>query len=125
MTEKIHNIRVARIWMEDGILHQNFASGAEIETNDLIELAELGNKFYKQENLVYVDMSNIKSVSYEARQYLKTKDASVNVKAMAFKVKSNISRIIGNFLNSVSNLDYPSKLFTDDEKAIKWLKQFE
>jgi len=123
---KVHSIRVANIWMrEDGILQEDFLDNAEVQVEDVKELMKVVNEYFPQKNLAYVDMSNIKFVSYEARKFLKTKEAALNAKAVAFKLQSKVSRIIGNFIIRVTNPeDYPTKLFNNEEEAIKWLKQF-
>ena len=126
MNEKIYQTKVVTIWQRnDGIIQEDFVDGAIIGLLELKEIIEIGKKLFNPKYLVYVDMSNIKSVSYEARNYLKTDEASLKVKAIAYKIQSKVSTIIGNFLNYVNKPDYPTKLFTNEEKAIEWLKSFE
>ncbi len=125
MEELVFNTRVVKIWKrEDGIAVQQYHKDAQIELADMKEIIDIGYKYFNQENLIFVDASGIKEISYEARKILLTKEGSANVKAMAIKVKSKTSTFIANFFYYVNKPEYPTKLFTNEEKAIEWLKSF-
>lgn len=126
MEEEVHYTRVAKIWRRrDGIVQEDFNKNAEVNKDDVLDIVKIANDFYAEnKNLVFVDISDIKSVTYEARNYLKSDEAFMNVKAVAYKVHSRSSVIIGNFLNTVNKPQFPTKLFTSENKAVSWLKSF-
>ena len=71
-----------------------------------------------------VDISKIKSVTREAREYFAGEKASEVAKSIAIIVSSPVSRVIGNFLIGLNKPSYPIKLFTKVKEAEDWLKQF-
>jgi len=125
MERKVFENNIFKVWMrDDGILQEDFFDEAEIGIDDVKKVVKIASTYFKQKNLTYVDVSNIKSISYEARKYLQSEEASENVKAVAFKVKSKVSIFMAKFLNTVNRPKYPTKPFTDEKKAIEWLKSF-
>ena len=112
--------------------------GSEMNVMDFVKAGQYIHaiKLYREENGVglmeakeYVDqlragieMKNLKCSSIEE---LKDHDASSRCSGVAMKIKSNVSRIIGNFMYSINKLPYPVKLFNDEKKAIEWLKSLE
>ncbi len=122
MEKQVFKTSVAKIWTtDDGISIQEFFENVDVNLSDLKEIVKIANKHFNKENLILVDISKGQSISYEAREFLKSEEASMNVKAVAYKTNSKTNRIIGNFLTYVNKPDYPTKLFTNEEKAIKWL----
>ncbi|MCK4764636.1 MAG: STAS/SEC14 domain-containing protein [Candidatus Aminicenantes bacterium] len=72
-----------------------------------------------------LDMSKIKSMNKEARDYYARGDKRESCeKAVALIIKSPISRILGNFFLGFNKPTEPTKLFTDEKKALEWLKTF-
>lgn len=70
-----------------------------------------------------IDMKGIKSTTREARTYMATVGATL-VKAAALITGSAINRTIGNIFLKIDRPPVPLKLFTSEEKARKWLRQF-
>lgn len=70
------------------------------------------------------DIRLIKSGSREARQRLSDRDAGEGITAVAVLVKSKTHRILYNFFTSIYKDPSPTKLFTDESEALKWLSQF-
>ncbi len=126
MDEQVHELNVCNMWRDqDGILHEDFFPDVEVELDDVKEIVAIATKYFSGDNLVFVDISKLRGVSYDARNYLKTDEASANAKAVAYKVRTKRSQIIGNFLNSVNTPQFKTKLFVDDDKALNWLKSIE
>lgn len=70
------------------------------------------------------DIRRIKSGSREARQRLSDKDAGEGISAVAVLVKSKTHRILYNFFTSIYKDPAPTRLFTDEAEALKWLQQY-
>lgn len=58
------------------------------------------------------------------RDYWATKDACPYSKAEAFIINSIAMRMIANFYLKINKPERPTKMFTREEEAIKWLKTF-
>ena len=66
------------------------------------------------------------TVTLQTRKYTATKKANKYLSAVAMVItKGNLAhRIIGNVIVKVDNRPTPTKLFTNEEKAIAWLQKF-
>jgi hypothetical protein len=73
---------------------------------------------------MYIDISEIKSVSKEARDYLAGGKAIEHISASALLAGSLRSKMLGTFYLSFNNPGIPVKLFTDKADALKWLRKF-
>ncbi len=129
MTEQEKNIRKARIATvfldDDGILKVCQYDHVDASLEDLVEinnysLALCGGKKVPVLN----DIRGIKSVEREARQFPSHPDVVRLSKACALLVSSPVSRVIGNFFLGFNKPPYPVKLFSSEEKALEWLKNF-
>lgn len=69
------------------------------------------------------DIRAIKSTSKDARDYM-ANEGNQLVVASSLLVNSSVTKMIGNFFVSVSKPSNPTRLFTDEEKAIEWLEQY-
>jgi hypothetical protein len=70
------------------------------------------------------DIRKVKSGSREARQRLSDKDAGEGISAVAVLIQSKTHRILYNFFTSIYKDPSPTRLFTDEAEALKWLQQF-
>lgn len=73
---------------------------------------------------VYHDMSDILSADKDAREYVTSEPAQKVIKVLAVITKSPVSQMLGNFFLGLNKPPYPTKLFQDEEKALKWLRQY-
>jgi len=79
----------------------------------------------RDENIyIYIDVSNIGGISVEARKYF-AKAVNPRSRACALLVGSGISRILGNFLVGFNKPPIPTRLFTDKQKALRWLFEWQ
>jgi hypothetical protein len=114
-----------RYVLEDGII-----IGTYLETTSLdIDMAQKGVEMRRALSNnsampLLMDISNLKGASAEARQYLASTESLSEVRAGALLVKSIFSEALGNFFFAVSKPIIPKKIFTDKNKAIAWLNQF-
>ena len=63
-------------------------------------------------------------MSYEARHHFSVKDRDSKTCAFGILIGSTTSRVLGNFYLGINKPTVPTKLFDNEEEAIKWLKQF-
>ena len=73
---------------------------------------------------VFIQMSDVKSADKDARDFFSSDEGTKGVKAGAIFVDSVFYSFLGNFFLQVTKPKIPAKLFTDKEKAIKWLEQY-
>jgi hypothetical protein len=71
-----------------------------------------------------VDLRKIKSISKEARDHFSMRGRTNRVNAIAMLINSPASKVIGNFYILFSKPTTPTKLFTDENQALAWLRQF-
>lgn len=80
-----------------------------------------------QKDKSYPLLSNIKAVknsTKSARDFLASEEGCKAVVAAAVLIDSPISSMIGNFFIRVSKPLRPTKIFTNEKEAKKWLSQF-
>jgi hypothetical protein len=84
-------------------------------------LAEMGNgkKF-----LLLFTAGDDTSVSTEARYYASTPEANKYTIASAFVVKSIAQKLLGNAYVTFNKPITPTRIFTDENEAVKWLNTF-
>lgn len=76
--------------------------------------------------LLLIDFRQIKGVSKDIRDLAAKHPLSMkHNKRLAVLVGFGISKIIGNLALRFSKPKYPTRLFTNEEKAIEWLLSFE
>ncbi len=63
-------------------------------------------------------------VDKESREYSASEEANIYTIAEAFVIKSAALKIVGNFYIQVNKPTRPTKIFTNEEDATKWLKTF-
>lgn len=71
--------------------------------------------------LLLIDLTDIRSMSRDAREEYKTSSADENVKAIALVTESVVGRMIANFFLSFNKAKAPIKLFNNYNAAEKWL----
>lgn len=91
---------------------------AHENTKAVIEVSD-GNIFP-----MIVDTRKIKSIEKEARDHFSMRNRKGQVSAIAILISSPVSVIIGNFFMGLNKPAVPTKLFKDEERALKWVKQF-
>ena len=116
-------------WVEEQqILRVNYIHDTDLEgTKQHISMLK---EYLKKHNipmpaLAISDASQIKnSVKKEIRDYLSSEALLPICKASALLVNSGISKTVGNFFLTFSQPSYPTKIFTNEKKALEWLQSF-
>lgn len=73
---------------------------------------------------VLADTRKVKSATREAREYLSSADALEGLTAGAILSDSSFSVLLANFFLKVNRPKMPTRLFTVEANAMKWLEQF-
>lgn len=117
---KSATIRLIAPRLIENIIH-NYTT---IEEEDLLELKEANVKISNgQPYAVLIDSGMMTHITKEARELLASKEFAQNSIAKALLVRSLGHRIVGQFYIRVNKPHVKTELFTDREKAIKWLKK--
>ena len=112
-----------KMWIEDDIVFVKFL--AAHYTDKMVDEGIKGRLSITKgkEYLMFSDISKLKSSTREARQRMSGKDGGVGVIAVAILSKSKVQEVIYNFFNVVYKAPVLAKMFTDQNKAIEWLKK--
>jgi hypothetical protein len=74
-----------------------------------------------QHSLV-IDISNVREVTFEAREFLLRPDGGLkNLKAAAFVVSNPVAALIGNFFMKTEK-NFPTRVFFNIEDASLWIQ---
>lgn len=73
---------------------------------------------------VLVDITEVKGADREARAYLASEEVATVQSAAALIVGSPISKLVGNFFIGLNKTKFPTRLFTNEKRAMKWLNTF-
>ncbi len=122
MKNHLFENEIIKFELEDSIL----LSTLKVELLDLnIAKTITDNRLKAQNGVNYPLLSNVKSlkgISKETRDYMASKEGCAGVLAAAVIIDSPVTSMIGNFFINISKPLVPTKMFTDEEKAKKWLK---
>lgn len=66
----------------------------------------------------------IKKITKEARDFLASKEGCAGITVFAILINSPIGSMIGNFWMRINKPLVPTRIFTKEEDAKKWLKQY-
>ncbi len=124
--QDVQGSRVAKVWVgEDGICRIIHEPNADVSLEDAQETMAAYNKVRGGKRLpLFIDTKNQRSFSREARHYYASEEAAAVASAAAIIVGTPVSRVLGNFYIGLSNPLLPSRLFTDEDEAMAWLKGF-
>lgn len=73
---------------------------------------------------VLVDVQRGAPLTKEAREYLVGREATAVTLALAIVVHSPVGKAAGNFFLRIQKSMIPTQVFTSEENAILWLKEF-
>ncbi|MFL5762531.1 MAG: hypothetical protein ACJ77K_01235 [Bacteroidia bacterium] len=119
-------IRAFSTWLDDnGICYTVVKPNAVISIEDAVQNTASVKEV--SEGKIYpllVNLKEINSISKEARDHFTMQNRKPGVNSIGLLIKSPVSRIIGNFFLGLNKSTVPVKLFTDETKAVSWLKQY-
>lgn len=113
-------------WMgNDGIARTVVDAGAEVDVEEAKENTEAVFSLYKDKKFpLLIDSRHIKYITKEARDHFSIRNRETLITAFAVLIDSPLSRVIGNFFMGLNKPSVPARLFTKEEEAIKWLKNY-
>lgn len=97
----------------------------EINVNDVNLIAQMCKEKGGGEVLpllIIVDEYTLPSA--EARKFIAQKDSNPYAKAEAYVIKDLSQKIVGNFFLKVDKPARPTKIFSNEQDALEWLKKF-
>ncbi|MDP8262425.1 MAG: hypothetical protein P9M13_03880 [Candidatus Ancaeobacter aquaticus] len=112
-------------WIEDGIVRHNVAvKEYTLEmAKEVVKFCKKLNKGSKQKCLLLVDMGNVTDQTPESTKYMSSDPEIKKVfQKVALMVKNIFVKMAGECYLKLANPIVPTKLFTDEAGAIKWLK---
>lgn len=71
-----------------------------------------------------LDAKELKNITKPARDFLASEKGCQGIIAGAFLINSSLGRIIGNFFIQINKPLRPTKIFTNEIKAKKWLSKY-
>ncbi len=117
----------ATVWLgADGITRAAFRAGARETLETARENVQAGVTISGAiERPLLLDMTHIGSMDKAARDYYAQGDQREGAeKAIALITNSALSRVIGNFFIGLNRPVKPTRLFTSEESALQWLRQY-
>lgn len=111
--------------LRDDLLIGTFKKGLKINLEIAKEIVRSWQDFTEHKpvrQLVY--NQGVVSMDKKARDYLSSDEAVGKVIAGAIVLDSPFSTFLGNFYLSVSRPKMPARIFSNTEKALKWLDKF-
>ena len=127
MQHEVVNIRIGLIWIdEDGIFRLEINAMSEIVVEDIHEINRTWEHLTNGRTMVPVlaNMRNIKSATREARNAGLNEISIEATSALGLIVGSPVSAAIGNLFLRLTRPPYPTRIFTNENTARLWLKQF-
>ena len=111
-------------WVKGNVLYCKYAKDLDVTLEVAKFCVESRIFFTKGKSFtLLVDMRGIRSITKEARTYLATIGSTL-VKAGALITGSPWNKTIGNIFLAIDKPQVPTKLFTEESKALEWLDQF-
>lgn len=109
---------------EDGIINTHILIKEAVSLDQAKELTEAYIKISEGKKIPHLFTSNkFVIIEKDVMEYMKD-TANQYGKADAFVINSLPQKIMGNFYLNVFKPSVPTKLFSNNQKAINWLKQF-
>lgn len=111
--------------LDNGILSCVVTDGAYLELEDGLEIIDGVRHIYNGKQLpVLVDIRKARGVSSECRRLFQGEEIAQYQSACALIVDSALTNLVGNFFLGLNKTEFPTRLFTNHDKAMQWLKSF-
>jgi hypothetical protein len=118
--------KTAQIYLKNDILYLTYNEKSVIGIEEIKENLDARLKLQEAKKvLTFVDVREVWEYSPEARAIIGGDDFKAITIAMAVVVGYALPiKIIANFFMKINKPNYPTKLFKNEENAIKWLNSF-
>lgn len=125
MKDKVVETEHVKYWLDEGVLNATFSRNLVISLDLAQKLVDMRLTFCEGKSYpVLMDISYIASVDTASRKYLSSEKAMQHILAGGFLCQSLVSKLIGNIFVRIDRPKIPTRIFTDRNKAVTWLKQF-
>jgi hypothetical protein len=111
-----------KLWFYDGIAFLVYNPGIAIDISIAQKMTDILMGFHDKPFPLYCDARNLKSMDKQARDHFA--NVGYPLKCIAIIIDSPVDKIIGNFFLGVSKPITPTRLFSDEGAALKYLKSF-
>lgn len=123
-----HVLNTTSFWTwieEDGIARTKVKPNSQVTLEHAQENTEAVNALTSLESFpLIVDTTQIGTISKEARKHFSMNNRTTRVNALALLIDSRTSMVIGNFFIEFNKPKVPTKLFVNEEKALKWISKY-
>lgn len=111
--------------LKDGVIIGHYKSNQIITLEKAKEIVAARYEYFEKKSYpVLIFDTGVKSMEKEARDFFATREGNLGITAGAIVVKSSFTMMMVNFLFQVSRPVIPCKIFTDEQKAMEWLKKY-
>ena len=115
---------VARVWLgDDGIVRIVYPQDCELTLDVMQAVHQQHIEITTDKRPLLVHAESIASAEYEAQQFASRDDVVELVSAMAIIVKSVFTRAMADLFMKFHKPPYPTRVFNDEESAIRWLRE--
>lgn len=106
---------------EDGIIRFRVSPGATVNATAAQQCVTGASQLADgAKQLLLIDMRGLRDINRDARRIYYDGAAY----AVALLIGSPISKVIGSFFLGLNKPSYPLRLFTSEQEAVQWLKDF-
>lgn len=125
MAENVINTRCSKMWLDEkGIVREYFFPKTDFTIQDAKRSVALGLELSEDADFPWlIDMTNMKSITKEAREYFGKVENS-HIKAVGLITNSPVSKVFGNFFLRFNKPSIPVRLFSSEIPAYDWLEDF-
>lgn len=111
--------------LKEGILHIHLKEHAEITLNDAVFAVVKMGEISKGKKLpVFIDAGEFCTIDSEARIFSASEESNIYTLADAIAYNNLGQKLIANFYLNQNNPSVPTKVFSDKNEALPWLKTF-
>lgn len=111
--------------LPEGIIRTEAKKDVDIVLGYAIENSLIVNELCRgRKHPLLIDLKNLKSITPQARAYFSARDRETDINAFAFLIHSTFQRMVGNIFIQFNNPPIPTRLFTDENAALEWLRSF-
>lgn len=123
MKKTVHH-RTGTITLEDSIYRFVIKEGIEMELKDAEELVKIGTGMTAGLRVgALVDSRATYTDTNEARAYFASETANRQFIAVAMVTTTLAMRLIGNYYIQSNKPNTPTRLFDNEDDAVKWLRE--
>ena len=111
--------------LENNIIHIHLKSHQEIELTDAQDVLEAMGILSEGKKLpVFIDVGEFVNIDEDVRTFSASKAGNIYTIADAIAVDNIAQKLLGNFYLKNDDPKVPTKIFTNKNDALAWLKEF-